>query len=46
LPISEIFTWEDLPKGYIKMETGSPHYRITVDVGTWARANGFHKEKF
>jgi D-arabinose 1-dehydrogenase-like Zn-dependent alcohol dehydrogenase len=46
LPISEVFSWEDLPKGYHKLEHGKPHFRVAVKVGEWARKNGFHKEKF
>ena len=46
IPISEVYKWEDLPKGYDKLENGKPHFRVCVEVGNWARDNGFHKEKF
>jgi len=46
IPISEVYKWEDLPKGYDKLENGKPHFRVSVDVGTWARAKNFHKFKF
>jgi len=41
-----VYKFEELDKGYDKLLNGKPHYRVTIDVGTWARAHGFHKEKF
>ena len=41
---SEVFDWEDLPKGWDLLANGKPHFRCVVTVGDWARKNGFHKK--
>lgn len=43
LPIAEVFKWEDCAKGYHKLKNGKPHFRACLEVGPWARENGFHK---
>ena len=42
--ISEVFQFEDFPKAYDHLKNGKPKFRCVVDVGTWARKNGFHKD--
>jgi len=39
-----VLQFEEFPKAYQKLKTGKPHFRMVVDVGTWARKNGFHKK--
>ena len=44
LPISEVYSWQNLPKAFKKLKYGKPHFRCCVSVGKWARKNGFHKK--
>ena len=49
IPITEMYDWLDFPKAYAKLKDhtgGKPHFRLCVNVGEWARKNGFHKERF
>ena len=44
-PIAEVFPWGDFPKAFDKIKNGKPHFRCHIDVGTWARENGFHMKE-
>ena len=49
VPIVEMYKWKDFPKAYDKLKNkkgGKPHFRLCVNVGEWARKNGFHKVTF
>jgi D-arabinose 1-dehydrogenase-like Zn-dependent alcohol dehydrogenase len=42
--MSECFPWEEMPKAFDLLANGKPHFRCVVEVGDWARKNGFHKK--
>lgn len=44
LPIVEVFDWTKCPEAYNKLKRGKPIFRCCLNVGDWARANGFHKK--
>lgn len=43
VPTIEKVEFEDFPKAYQKLEHGRPHYRMVVDVQSWAKKHGFDK---
>lgn len=43
VPTVEKVNFEDFPKAFQKLEHGRPHYRMVVDVTSWAKKNGFDK---
>ena len=42
LPICENFDSEDLPKAMDYLETGSPKFRIVINVRDYAKKHGLH----